>query len=44
MTEVTRLADEGFVVRSIPSHDYVRVSVGAWSSEDELERLAQLAA
>jgi L-cysteine/cystine lyase len=42
--EVTRLADEGFVVRSIPSHDYVRVSVGAWSSEDELERLAQLAA
>ncbi len=42
--EVTRLADEGFVVRSIPSHNYVRVSVGAWSSEDELDRLAQLAA
>ena len=42
--EVGRLADEGFVVRSIPSHGYVRVSVGAWSSEDELERLVQLAA
>ena len=42
--EVSRLADEGFVVRSIPSHGYVRVSVGAWSSEDELERLAQTAA
>ena len=42
--EVSRLADEGFVVRSIPSHGYVRVSVGAWSSDDELERLAQVAA
>lgn len=42
--EVQRLAEAGFVVRSIPSHDYVRVSVGAWSSEDELDRLAQLAA
>ncbi len=42
--EVTRLAEAGFVVRSIPSHDYVRVSVGAWSSEDELSELAGLAA
>ncbi len=42
--EVLRLAEAGFVVRSIPSHGYVRVSVGAWSSEDELGRLAQLAA
>jgi selenocysteine lyase/cysteine desulfurase len=41
--EVARLADEGFVVRSIPSHGLVRVSVGAWSSEDELTRLAELA-
>jgi L-cysteine/cystine lyase len=42
--EVTRLAEAGFVVRSIPSHGYLRASVGAWSSEDELEQLAQLAA
>jgi len=41
--EVLRLAEAGFVVRSIPSHGYVRVSVGAWSSEDELDRLAALA-
>jgi L-cysteine/cystine lyase len=41
--EVARLADEGMVVRSIPSHGLVRVSVGAWSSEDELARLAELA-
>jgi selenocysteine lyase/cysteine desulfurase len=41
--EVARLAEEGFVVRSIPTHGLVRVSVGAWSSEEELERLAELA-
>jgi len=38
--EVTRLAEAGFVVRSIPSHRLVRASVGAWSSEDELAALA----
>jgi selenocysteine lyase/cysteine desulfurase len=42
--EVQRLAEAGFVVRSIPSRSYVRVSVGAWSSEEELDRLAELAA
>lgn len=42
--EVTRLAEAGFVVRSIPSHSYLRASVGAWSSEDELAELARLAA
>jgi selenocysteine lyase/cysteine desulfurase len=42
--EVDRLAAEGFVVRSIPTHGLVRASVGAWSSEDELARLAELAA
>ena len=42
--EVARLADEGIVVRMIPSHDMVRASVGAWSSEEELDRLATLAA
>ncbi len=42
--EVERLAGEGYVVRSIPGLGLVRASVGAWSSEDELEGLAQLAA
>jgi L-cysteine/cystine lyase len=36
-------ADEGIVIRSIPDSPYARASVGAWSSEDELERLAGLA-
>jgi L-cysteine/cystine lyase len=42
--EVARLAESGFVVRSIPSHSLIRVSVGAWSSEDELAELVTLAA
>jgi len=42
--EVERLAAQGFVVRSIPSFALVRASVGAWSSEQELEGLASLAA
>lgn len=42
--EVARLAEAGFVVRSIPSHSLIRASVGAWSSEDELAQLAGLAA
>ena len=42
--EVARLADGGFVVRSIPSQGLVRASIGAWSSEDELAELVALAA
>jgi selenocysteine lyase/cysteine desulfurase len=42
--EVERLAGEGVVVRSIPSHGLVRASVGAWCTEDEVELLASLAA
>lgn len=41
--EVERLAAAGIVVRSIPGRGLVRASVGAWSSEEELERLAELA-
>jgi selenocysteine lyase/cysteine desulfurase len=41
--EVARLAQDGFVVRSIPSHGLIRASVGAWSSEDELAALAAAA-
>jgi L-cysteine/cystine lyase len=42
--EVERLAADGFVLRSIPGRELVRASVGAWSSEEELERMARLAA
>ena len=42
--QVTRLAEAGFVVRSIPSHGLIRASVGAWSSEEELAALAEHAA
>ncbi len=42
--EVARLAEAGFVVRSIPSHSLIRASVGAWSSEEELAALAEHAA
>jgi L-cysteine/cystine lyase len=43
-TEVERLAAQAVVVRSIPAFGLVRASVGAWSSEEELEALAGLAA
>jgi L-cysteine/cystine lyase len=41
--EVARLAAESVIVRSIPSAGLVRASVGAWTSEEEIHRLAQLA-
>ena len=41
--EVERLAEEEIVVRSVPTRaGVIRASVGAWSHEDELERLAEL--
>jgi selenocysteine lyase/cysteine desulfurase len=40
--EVERLSGEGIIVRSIPAFGVVRASVGAWSSEEELERLVEL--
>jgi L-cysteine/cystine lyase len=40
--EVERLGAEGIVVRSIPAFGLVRASVGAWTSEEELERLVEL--
>jgi selenocysteine lyase/cysteine desulfurase len=42
--EVARMASESVIVRNIPAFGVVRASVGAWSSEDELERLVDLAA
>jgi selenocysteine lyase/cysteine desulfurase len=41
--ETQRLAGEGFVVRFLPGTRWVRASVGAWSSEDELDELARRA-
>jgi L-cysteine/cystine lyase len=41
--DVARLHREGILVRFIPGFGVVRASVGAWSSEEEIERLAQLA-
>ena len=40
--EVERLAREGIVVRSINEFGLLRASVGAWSSDQELERLVGL--
>jgi L-cysteine/cystine lyase len=42
--EVQRLAAQRFIVRSIPGFGLVRASVGAWSTEEELEALVRLAA
>ena len=42
--DVQRLAEEDVVVRFIAAFGVVRASVGAWSSEEELERLVGLAA
>ena len=36
---VARLADAGVVVRHLPGRGLVRASVGAWSNEEDLERL-----
>jgi L-cysteine/cystine lyase len=39
-----RAAEEAIVIRFLPGRPYARASVGAWNTEDELERLADLAA
>ena len=41
--EVLRLAAQDMIVRSIPSAGLVRASVGAWTSDEEIQRLAELA-
>jgi L-cysteine/cystine lyase len=38
-----RAAAEGLVVRGLPGRSLARASVGAWNSEEEIERLADLA-
>ena len=39
--ESARLLEEGLLVRHLPGTPYVRASVGAWTSEEELGRLAE---
>jgi L-cysteine/cystine lyase len=39
-----RAANEGLVIRFLPGRRWARASVGAWNREDELVRLADLAA
>jgi L-cysteine/cystine lyase len=39
---VERLAEAAIIVRSIPAFGLVRASVGAWTSDEELERLIGL--
>ena len=36
-----RLGENGILTRSIPGTPWLRVSIGAWTTEDEVERLAQ---
>jgi L-cysteine/cystine lyase len=40
--DVARMAQAGVAVRHLPGRGLVRASVGAWSSEDDLERLLTL--
>ena len=40
--DVARLAEENVIVRYIPAFGVVRASVGAWSSERELDRLVEI--
>jgi L-cysteine/cystine lyase len=40
--DVARLVEENVIVRYIPAFGVVRASVGAWSSEQELDRLVDL--
>jgi L-cysteine/cystine lyase len=42
VAEVERLRGEGFALRDLPGTSTVRASVGAWSTEEELARLAEL--
>jgi selenocysteine lyase/cysteine desulfurase len=42
--DVARLAQQGIVVRFLPGLDLVRASVGAWTSEEDIERLVAAAA
>ena len=38
--ESVRLAEQGVIVRHLPALPWVRASVGFWTSDEDLERLA----
>jgi L-cysteine/cystine lyase len=38
---VSRLAEQGVVVRDLPGTGLVRASCGYWTSDDDLERLVR---
>jgi selenocysteine lyase/cysteine desulfurase len=38
---VEKLAERGVVVRDLPGTGWVRASCGFWTSEDDLQRLAE---
>lgn len=40
---VDRAVAEGIIIRSIPAFGLVRASTGAWTSEEDIERLVELA-
>ena len=40
---VEKLAEERVIVRSIPSRFLVRASIGAWTSDDDIDRLVEAA-
>jgi L-cysteine/cystine lyase len=42
-SEMERFAAHGVIVRTIPAFGMLRASIGAWCSEEELERLVSLA-
>jgi L-cysteine/cystine lyase len=42
--DVARLAEQGIIVRFLPGLGLVRASVGAWTSDEELDRLVRAAA
>ena len=42
--QVERLRESGILVRHLPGRGLIRASAGAWSSEEDVERLAELAA
>ena len=37
---VDGLAERGVIVRGFPGLDWIRASIGYWTSDDDLERLA----
>ena len=41
--DVVRMAADGIVVRDLPGRGLVRASVGAWATEDDVERVASAA-